>query len=98
MARIEALAPRRIIISPGPGAPRDAGVSNDVIRAFAGRIPLFGVCLGGLAVRRLFVVWRVALTGVDRGRSVVHGGVVVAYLYAGYPLYVGVSGLSIPAK
>lgn len=46
VAELEALAPRRIVISPGPGAPRDAGVSNDVIRAFAGRVPILGVCLG----------------------------------------------------
>ncbi len=40
------LRPRRIVISPGPGSPKDAGVSMDVIRAFAGKIPIFGVCLG----------------------------------------------------
>ena len=34
------------MISPGPGTPRDAGVSLDMIRAFAGRVPIFGVCLG----------------------------------------------------
>jgi carbamoylphosphate synthase small subunit len=42
-----ALAPSRLVISPGPGAPKDAGVSCDVIRAFAGKVPIFGVCLGG---------------------------------------------------
>ena len=40
------LAPTHLCISPGPGTPRDAGVSIDMIRAFAGRIPVFGVCLG----------------------------------------------------
>ena len=43
---IEALNPARIVISPGPGAPRDAGISCDVIRAWAGRVPILGVCLG----------------------------------------------------
>ena len=46
LPQLEALAPRRIVISPGPGAPRDAGVSCDVIRAWAGRVPILGVCLG----------------------------------------------------
>ena len=41
-----AAAPSHLCISPGPGTPRDAGVSMDVIRAFAGRVPVFGVCLG----------------------------------------------------
>ncbi|KAI9097064.1 indole-3-glycerol phosphate synthase-domain-containing protein [Phlyctochytrium arcticum] len=41
-----ALNPRNIVISPGPGRPADAGVSNDVIRHFAGKVPILGVCLG----------------------------------------------------
>jgi anthranilate synthase/aminodeoxychorismate synthase-like glutamine amidotransferase len=43
---IEALAPSHIVISPGPGIPRDAGISNDVVRHFAGKLPILGVCLG----------------------------------------------------
>ena len=46
LERIEALAPERILISPGPCSPREAGLSNDVIRTFGPRIPLLGVCLG----------------------------------------------------
>ena len=46
LADVERLAPARIVISPGPGAPRDAGLSCDVIRAWAGRVPILGVCLG----------------------------------------------------
>ena len=42
----EALAPTHLCISPGPGTPHDAGVSIEMIKAFAGRIPVFGVCLG----------------------------------------------------
>ncbi len=41
-----ALAPSHLCISPGPGTPRDAGVSMRMIEAFAGRVPVFGVCLG----------------------------------------------------
>jgi anthranilate synthase/aminodeoxychorismate synthase-like glutamine amidotransferase len=43
---IELMAPERIVISPGPGTPDDAGVSVDVVRRFAGRMPILGVCLG----------------------------------------------------
>ncbi|MET0282073.1 MAG: aminodeoxychorismate/anthranilate synthase component II [Steroidobacteraceae bacterium] len=43
-----------LCISPGPGTPRDAGVSMDMIRAFAGRLPIFGVCLGHQAITEAF--------------------------------------------
>lgn len=43
---VESLSPSHIIISPGPGTPLEAGISNDVIRHFAGIIPILGVCLG----------------------------------------------------
>ena len=46
LAELEALAPARIVLSPGPGAPCDAGVTSDVLRAWAGRVPILGVCLG----------------------------------------------------
>ena len=49
-----ALAPTHLCISPGPGTPRDAGVSMDMIRAFAGRIPVFGVCLGHQSIVEVF--------------------------------------------
>ena len=46
LAQIEKLRPSHIIISPGPCTPLEAGISNDIIRRFAGRIPILGVCLG----------------------------------------------------
>jgi anthranilate synthase component II len=48
------LAPDGIVISPGPGTPADAGLSNDVIRAFAGRAPLLGVCLGHQCIGEVY--------------------------------------------
>jgi anthranilate synthase/aminodeoxychorismate synthase-like glutamine amidotransferase len=46
IAEIEALAPDHIVISPGPGDPDDAGISREVIRHYAGKVPVLGVCLG----------------------------------------------------
>ena len=43
---MEKLAPQRIVISPGPGTPQQAGISNEVIRHFGVRLPILGVCLG----------------------------------------------------
>src|SRR5580658_10893175 len=43
-----------LVISPGPGTPRDAGISMRMIEAFAGRIPIFGVCLGHQSVVEVF--------------------------------------------
>jgi anthranilate synthase/aminodeoxychorismate synthase-like glutamine amidotransferase len=48
------LSPSHLCISPGPGTPYDAGVSMDMIRAFAGRIPVFGVCLGHQSIVEVF--------------------------------------------
>ena len=49
-----ALGATHLVISPGPGTPRDAGVSMQMIHAFAGRIPIFGVCLGHQSVVEVF--------------------------------------------
>jgi anthranilate synthase/aminodeoxychorismate synthase-like glutamine amidotransferase len=49
-----ALSPTHLCISPGPGTPRDAGVSMDMIREFAGRIPVLGVCLGHQSIVEVF--------------------------------------------
>ena len=44
--QIEALKPERLVISPGPCTPNEAGISMDAIRHFAGKLPLLGICLG----------------------------------------------------
>lgn len=51
---IEQLAPTHIILSPGPGRPADAGICEEVIRYFAGKIPLLGICLGHQAICEVF--------------------------------------------
>ena len=64
---IERLAPERIVLSPGPCTPNEAGISLDVVHHFAGRIPLLGVCLGHQAIGQAF--------GADiiHAKSVMHG-------------------------
>lgn len=54
IAEIEALNPDHIMISPGPCSPQEAGISNEVIRHFAGRIPILGICLGHQCIGHVF--------------------------------------------
>ena len=64
---ISILSPEKIVISPGPGKPEDAGVSIDIIKTFAGEIPIFGICLGHQAIA-------VAFGGkVGQANEIVHG-------------------------
>jgi anthranilate synthase/aminodeoxychorismate synthase-like glutamine amidotransferase len=51
---LEALSPSHVVISPGPGTPDDAGITLGLIERLAGRVPLFGVCLGHQAIGRAF--------------------------------------------
>lgn len=51
---LKGLNPSRIIISPGPGTPADAGISIEVIRSFSGKVPVLGVCLGHQAIAEAF--------------------------------------------
>jgi anthranilate synthase component II len=53
-ARIEALRPAAIVISPGPGGPKDAGISLAVIERLSGRVPILGVCLGHQCIAEAF--------------------------------------------
>jgi anthranilate synthase/aminodeoxychorismate synthase-like glutamine amidotransferase len=52
--QIRELGPKRIVISPGPGIPSDAGITVDAIRALAGEVPILGVCLGNQAIGEAF--------------------------------------------
>jgi anthranilate synthase/aminodeoxychorismate synthase-like glutamine amidotransferase len=52
--QVEELKPSHIIISPGPCTPREAGVSNDVLRQFASKVPILGVCLGHQCIGHSF--------------------------------------------
>ena len=60
--KIEAIKPKKIVISPGPGIPEKAGISVNIVRAFAGKVPILGVCLGHQAIGNAF------------GAKIVHAG------------------------
>jgi anthranilate synthase component 2 len=67
VADIDALAPEKIVISPGPCTPNEAGISMAVIKAFAGKLPLLGICLGHQSIGQVFG------GEVVRARQVMHG-------------------------
>src|SRR5688500_18593280 len=54
MDELEATKPDAVVVSPGPGTPRDAGISVEAIRAFAPRVPILGVCLGHQCIGEAF--------------------------------------------
>jgi anthranilate synthase component 2 len=79
---IAALVPARIVISPGPCTPNEAGISVPLIRAFAGKLPILGVCLGHQAIGQAF------------GASIVHAGRVMhgktsSIIHAGKGVFAG---------
>ncbi len=82
---IDQLAPERILISPGPGTPDDAGITLSVIEKFAGRIPILGVCLGHQAIGQHFG------GRVVRGPEPVHGKPVTVK-HDGKTLFTGIDG------
>ena len=67
LAEIAALAPEKIVISPGPCTPDESGISLDVIRRYAGKTPLLGVCLGHQAIAQVFGA------AIVRAAQVMHG-------------------------
>ena len=67
VADIEAMAPQKIVISPGPCTPNEAGVSLDTVAYFAGKIPLFGICLGHQSIGQSFG------GDIARAKAVMHG-------------------------
>ena len=81
---IEALDPDAVLISPGPGRPEDAGLSNDVICHFAGRRPVLGVCLGHQCIGQVYGADVVRAPQIMHGKTslIRHTGVGV---FAGLP-------------
>ncbi len=77
LADIDALKPQKIVISPGPCTPDEAGISLDVIRHYAGRLPILGVCLGHQAMAQAFGGKVVRAAKVMHGKTspITHNGV-----------------------
>lgn len=69
LADIERLAPARLVISPGPGNPDEAGISLAAIRHFAGKLPILGVCLGHQAIGQAFGARIVPARRVMHGKT-----------------------------
>ena len=101
---IETLRPDRIVISPGPGRPEDAGITPEVIRRFGSRTPILGVCLGHQAIGVVYggTVCRATApmhgktsTVVHDGRGVFHG-ISEPFLAGRYHSLV-ISGADVPA-
>lgn len=76
LKEIEKMAPSHIVISPGPCTPLEAGISNDVIRHFRGRIPILGVCLGHQCIGYVYggKIKRAALPMHGKDSPVYHDG------------------------
>lgn len=82
---VEKLAPERIMISPGPCTPTEAGISLDVINYFKGKLPLFGVCLGHQSIGQAFG------GKIIRAKEIMHGKTSPIYhinsgIFAGLPV------------
>jgi anthranilate synthase component 2 len=73
IAEIEKLAPEKIVISPGPCTPNEAGVSVECIKTFAGRIPILGICLGHQSIGQAFG------GKIIRAKQVMHGKTSMIY-------------------
>ena len=85
LTELEALAPDAVLVSPGPGRPEDAGVSNDAIRVFGKRgVPVLGVCLGHQCIGQLYGGDVVRAPRVMHGKTstITHDG---AGVFAGLP-------------
>jgi anthranilate synthase/aminodeoxychorismate synthase-like glutamine amidotransferase len=84
VAEVEDLQPESLIISPGPGYPKDAGICVDLVKAFTGRIPILGVCLGHQCIVEAFG------GKITRAERVMHGKTSRVYHDSG-TIYHGIS-------
>ena len=84
VSRIKSLRPKQIVISPGPGRPKDAGISKKVIREFAGKIPILGVCLGHQCIGEVFGA------SIVRADRLMHGKTSLIY-HNGKTIFKGVT-------
>ncbi|OKY54542.1 anthranilate synthase component II [Megasphaera cerevisiae] len=83
VAEIEAMEPDHLVISPGPGRPADAGICEQAIRCFAGKIPIMGVCLGHQAICEVYGCT------ITYAKQLMHGKQSVAEFRTDSPLFNG---------
>ena len=100
---VDEIKPKLIVISPGPSAPKDAGISIDVIKNYSGKIPIFGVCLGHQAIIEAFggIVDKAPEVFHGKPSKIIHDNKNI-YKKLGNPLqvarYHSLCGLKIPAE
>jgi anthranilate synthase component 2 len=87
IADIDLIRPSHIIISPGPGRPRDAGICEDAIRHFAGKIPILGICLGHQAICEAYGA------KITYAKELVHGKSSMVHIANGNPIFRGLPPL-----
>ena len=98
---VKNIKPKLIVISPGPSAPKDAGISIDMVKHYAGKIPIFGVCLGHQCIIEAFggIVDRASKVFHGRSSKVIHDKKTI-YRNLPNPIQVGryhsLAGLKIP--
>lgn len=85
VSEIEALSPQLIVLSPGPGKPADAGVCVEVVKRLAGKIPIFGVCLGHQAICEAFGATVTYAEELMHGKTSVITVDTESCLFAGFP-------------
>lgn len=86
-SEMETLRPSHIIISPGPGRPKDAGVCEEAIRHFAGKLPLLGICLGHQAICEAFGAT------ITYAKALMHGKQSMVHIANGSPVFRGLPPL-----
>lgn len=84
---IEALNPSHIIISPGPGRPNEAGICEEVIKHFAGKVPILGICLGYQAICEAFGAT------ITYAKTLMHGKKSMIHIANGNPVFRGLPPL-----
>lgn len=87
VTEVAALAPRAIVVSPGPGKPEDAGICLDLIKSFGDKLPILGICLGHQAICQAYGG---EITYADRVR---HGVATTIHIAGGSPLFKGLPPL-----
>lgn len=90
VAEIKALSPSHIVLSPGPGYPKDAGVCEDVVRSLAETVPILGVCLGHQGICEVYGA------EITRAKKLMHGKQSILSIDSSDPLFQGLEN-KIPA-